>query len=121
MNPTEQQVAEILTARPRHIEPQPVDDETRNPTCGRCAERRDRYDHVAAGNGTIAEIREAIAALDYVRRQGLPLGAKIKIDGAWVCPRCTADPGSDDDTPLLEVLPNRAARRRNKLRRNRRG
>jgi hypothetical protein len=85
------------------------------PTCERCKERLERYRHVAAGNGTIREIREAISALEYVDRQ-LPLGmtVKMRVRGldVWACPRAvpvSVDGG--DPIPAIDVYPNRKARR----------
>lgn len=115
--PTQFEVDELVNAGPQHVEP-----EWTKRICARCKERRERYEHAAAGNGTIDEIREAIAALELVKTQGIRLGAKIKVDGRWLCPRCTGlvvndEDGKEIEVPVIERLPNRAARRARKLRR----
>lgn len=84
------------------------------PTCERCEERGARYRHVAAGNGTVAEIREAINALEVVSRQ-TPLGVCVRVDyegiRVWACPRSFLVDGE----PLVSTAPNREARRRMKF------
>lgn len=84
------------------------------PTCQRCAERLERYRHVAAGNGTVAEIREALSALDKVSAE-TPLGVCVRVEyeglRVWACPRSFLV----DDEPLISRAPNRRARRAAKL------
>lgn len=105
---------ELLEAEPQHDGWTP----DREPFCRRCTERLERLSHIAAGHGTITEIREAVTMLDAVAQSGAPLGEKYAIDGLRVCPRCTPAKAfglSDDDTlPLIAVVPfrNRGARRR---------
>lgn len=81
------------------------------PRCDRCDERRERYEHVAAGNGTVAEIREAIGALEYVKGQ-TPLGETVRATlrgmRVWACPR-SVEVG---DGLMVDEMPNRATRRR---------
>lgn len=85
------------------------------PTCGRCAERRERYAHVAAGHGTVAEIREAISALAHVDGQ-VPLGetVRMKLRGmnVWACPRSVRVEHDGRESIAVDALPNRRARRR---------
>jgi hypothetical protein len=92
------------------------------PTCERCEQRLERYRHVAAGHGTVAEIREAISALNHVDGQP-PLGTcvRTKIKGVvvWACPRSVNVGEQDDPTPLLDRQPNRDARRGWKKKRKR--
>lgn len=83
------------------------------PTCSRCIARAEQARYVAAGHGTIAEIREAIDLLELERASGLPLGETITIaGGAHVCPYCTRN----QDGPLVASRPNRATRRRTRIR-----
>lgn len=81
------------------------------PRCQRCDERRERYQHVAAGNGTVAEIREAISALEHVRGQ-TPLGETVRATLAgmrvWACPRSV----TVGEGVMVDEVPNRRARRR---------
>lgn len=85
------------------------------PTCARCVGRLERYRQVAAGHGTVLEIREALAALETLRGQ-TPLGQCVRVvfEGLriWACPR-SIDVG--DETPLIAVARNRAERRRVRL------
>jgi hypothetical protein len=84
------------------------------PTCERCAERLARYRQTAAGDGTVAEIREALSALDKVSRE-TPLGVCVRVDyegiRVWACPRSFLVEGE----PLVSRAPNRRARRAAKL------
>jgi hypothetical protein len=117
VNEHEPTPAELLRAEPEVI------DETGVRICPRCKERGDNARHVAAGHGTVEEIRDAMAILEAERRAGIRLGAKIKIDGGWHCPRCTGMPHPETGgegpkaltVPIISELPNRAARRRAKL------
>lgn len=111
--PDPREVEALLEAGPRHDETVPED---QNPECARCVDRRDRYEHAAAGNGTVAEIRQAVDALEAVKASGVPLGRKVKLGDRWACPRCTNAGDDDEPVSLLEVAPNRAARRRIKAR-----
>jgi hypothetical protein len=105
---------DLLQAEPEHEQIEGVD---RAPFCARCTERLERLAHVAAGHGTVQEIREAINALENVARSGAPLGEKVVVDGIRICPRCT--PASafglavDKTVPLINVVDftNRRARR----------
>lgn len=108
----------MLNAEPEHEIPERLKRE-----CDRCKERGERYERQAAGHGTVEEIREAISALELVKRQGLPLGRKIRVSGEWVCPRCTSvtvdeKAGKPTEVPIIERLGNREQRRRRKLRLN---
>lgn len=89
------------------------------PTCSRCLERGERYRRVAAGNGTVPEIREAISALEAVSRQ-TELGVCVRVDyeglRVWACPRSFLVDGE----PLVSSAPNRRARRAAKLAKRRR-
>lgn len=81
------------------------------PRCKRCDDRRERYEQVAAGHGTVEEIREAISALEHVRGQ-TPLGETVRTElrgmKVWACPRSV----TIGDGIMVDELPNRAARRR---------
>lgn len=104
---------DLLGAEPSHEEPTPADERT----CARCLDRLEAIERVAAGHGTVSEIREAVNALENIARSGAPLGQKYKIDGLWACPRCTPAAAfglSEDKTePLINVIPfhHRALRR----------
>lgn len=101
---------ELLTARPAD----PVHAENVS-VCDVCTNTKNTLETIAAGNGAPSEIRSAIETLELARRQGITLGAKIKVDGVFVCPRCS----KLDGATLIDRLPNRAARRRAKLTRSR--
>lgn len=92
------------------------------PTCARCTERLERYRHVAAGNGTVEEIREALSALETLKGQP-PLGECVRVDWegvrVWACPRAINVGTDDDPTPLTAVAANRAQRRAMKMRHRR--
>lgn len=86
------------------------------PTCERCEARLEHYRHVAAGHGTIVEIREAISALEHVDGQ-VPLGmtVKMRVRGldVWACPRAVNVSNDEGDpVPAVDAYPNREARRR---------
>lgn len=88
------------------------------PACERCTARLEHYRHVAAGNGTIVEIREAISALENIGGQP-QLGECVRIDfeglKVWACPRSFNVGDADDPVPLVAKYPNRRARRSARL------
>jgi hypothetical protein len=96
-------VLDAAPADPRHAEPR--EDEQRE--CAACADVRAQLEQRAAGHGTVEEIREAIVVLESYRRRGLKMGQKIRVDGRWLCPRCTPD----DQAPPGLRAPNREERR----------
>jgi hypothetical protein len=107
--------SELLEAEPEH---EKIEGVGRAPFCEHCTERGQRLAHVAAGHGTVSEIREALNQLENVRRSGAPLGEKVVVDRLRICPRCTPAKAfglSDDPTvPLISVVDfsNRRTRRR---------
>jgi hypothetical protein len=115
---------ELLTAQPTD----PVHAEN-VAVCDVCTNTKNTLETIAAGNGAPSEIRSAIETLEVARRQGIPLGAKIRVEGVFVCPRCSKvphpeTPGRIGDekvigVPIIDLFPNREARRHAKLRRNR--
>lgn len=84
------------------------------PRCERCDKRRERYEQHAAGNGTVAEIREAVDALEHVQGK-TPLGECIRTElrgvKVWACPRSINLGHADDPIPLVDVAGNRSERR----------
>lgn len=88
--------------------------------CARCRERGERYERTAAGDGTITEIREAIDALEVARRLGLPFGDLVTVGAGRhrmrVCPRCTNVGSREEPIPLFHRYPDRASRRKLRLR-----
>lgn len=96
------------------IPPLPAPPESIRPTCERCTKRGAAARTAARGNGTPAAIRLALDILDEERRSGVPLGETVKIDGVYVCPRCTRGEGG---RPLNETaVMNRRARRKMRIR-----
>lgn len=85
------------------------------PRCGFCTSRVEQLRRTAAGHGTVAEIRDAIAQIDKAAK-GVPFGLTVRLElegvRAWVCPRSITIEGE----PFLAELPNRRARRRARMR-----
>lgn len=91
-------VLEAAPLDPAHAEPL----ETEKRTCDRCAERGRLHEARSKGTwidpatgeqqfATVEQIRDSLAALEHAAANNRPYGAKFKVRGQWLCPRCDAD------------------------------